>query len=517
MGDNDGAPRRPVMLIILDGFGANPAKVNNGIAEANTPRFDEYFSRYGHTVIEASGRASGLPSGQMGNSEVGHITLGAGHLIRQDLVKIDDSIADGSFFSNPALCGAMQQAKELGGCVHLVGLVSDGGVHSHVNHLIALINHTTRFGVRPMVHMICDGRDTPPRSALDYLPCVEQALEKANGAIATVSGRYYAMDRDHRWERTEKAWRAMVNAEGLQAENARDAIRAGYERGENDEFITPTVLAAHRPIRHKDAVIVFNFRKDRPRQLVAAMFQEAFIDFDRGSEYEPVRPVCMTKYDQWYGLPYAFERDQPVVTLGKYLSEMNLKQFRCAETEKFAHVTYFFNGGRSDPYPNEDRVIVPSPKVATYDLQPEMSAAQVADEVIKAIGKEEYAFILVNFANGDMVGHTAVREAIIKAVETLDREVGRVLDAAVAHDYSVILTADHGNCDEMVDPNTGEPHTQHTVYPVPCLIVDKHPWKLATGGALENVAPTVLHLMGLTRPQGMKAGSLLLAPIKDRY
>jgi 2,3-bisphosphoglycerate-independent phosphoglycerate mutase len=514
MGDNDGAPRRPVVLIILDGFGANPAKSNNGIAEASTPRFDEYFSRYGHTLIEASGRASGLPSGQMGNSEVGHITLGCGHVVRQDLVKIDDAIADGSFFENKVLCEAMRRAHEQGGCVHLVGLVSDGGVHSHVNHLIALINHTDRFKVTPVLHMICDGRDTPPRSALELLPSVEHALVKSRGVVATVSGRYYAMDRDHRWERTEKAWQVMVNAQGLTAGSAREAIEQAYARGENDEFITPTVLAAHRPIRHKDVVIFFNFRKDRPRQLVSALFQEDFSAFNRGPEYEPVRPVCMTKYDQWYGLPYAFERDQPVVTLGKYLSEMGLKQFRCAETEKFAHVTYFFNGGRSDPYPKEDRVIVPSPKVATYDLQPEMSAREVADEMIKAIAREEYAFILVNFANGDMVGHTAVREAIIKAVETLDREVGRVLDAAVAHDYSVVLTADHGNCDEYIDPNTGQPHTQHTIYPVPCLIVDRHPWRLATGGALENVAPTVLHLMGMTRPEGMTGSSLLLGPLK---
>jgi 2,3-bisphosphoglycerate-independent phosphoglycerate mutase len=516
MGDNDGAPRRPVLLIILDGFGANPSKVNNGIVEAHTPRFDDYYSHYGHTLLEASGRASGLPSGQMGNSEVGHITLGCGQVVRQDLVKIDDAISDGSFFSNEVLCQALQEAKDRGGCVHLVGLVSDGGVHSHVNHLTALINHTERFNVTPVLHMICDGRDTPPRSAQEFLPSVERALEKNRGSIATVSGRYYAMDRDHRWERTERAWRAMVLGEGRRAGDARSAIEMAYAEGENDEFIQPTVLDGHQEIGPEDSVIFFNFRKDRPRQLVSALFQPDFTEFDRGADYRPVRPVCMTRYDQWYGLPYVFERDRPAVNLGKYLAEMNLRQFRCAETEKFAHVTYFFNGGRSDPYPHEDRVIVPSPKVATYDLQPEMSAPQVADEVIKAIETENYAFILVNFANGDMVGHTAIREAIIKAVEALDREVGRVLDAAVAHDYSVVLTADHGNCDEYIDPNTQEPHTQHTLYPVPCLIVDRHPWRLATGGALENVAPTVLHLMGLTPPQGMTAGSLLLKPIKDK-
>ena len=516
MGDNDGAPRRPVVLIILDGVGANPAKINNGIAEANTPRFDEYFSRYGHTLLEASGRASGLPSGQMGNSEVGHITLGCGHIVRQDLVKIDDAISDGSFFENEALCQAMKDAHDGSGYVHLVGLVSDGGVHSHINHLTALINHTKRFNVKPLVHMICDGRDTPPRSALEYLPPLEKALEKRNGHVASVSGRYYAMDRDHRWNRTEKAWQALVRSKGRTAKSAREAIEQAYAAGENDEFISPTLIDGHRAIHPEDSVIFFNFRKDRPRQLLSALFQEEFTEFDRGPDYVPVRPVCMTKYDQWYGLPYAFGRDHPEVTLGKYLSEMNLRQFRCAETEKFAHVTYFFNGGRSDPYPGEDREIIPSAKVATYDLQPEMSAAEVANKVIEAIESEEYAFILVNFANGDMVGHTAVRDAIITAVETLDREVGRVLDTAVKNEYSVIMTADHGNCDEYIDPNTGEPHTQHTIYPVPCLLVDKHPWRLATGGGLENVAPTVLHLMGLTRPQGMDTGSLLLKPIKDK-
>jgi len=515
MGDDDGAPRRPVVLIILDGFGGNPAKTHNGIAEANTPRLDEYFSRYGHTLIEASGRASGLPSGQMGNSEVGHITLGCGYVVRQDLVKIDDTIADGSFYANKVLCEALRGARERGGCVHLVGLVSDGGVHSHTNHLMALINHTDRYQVAPVLHMICDGRDTPPRSALDYLPRVEQALAQNHGVIASVSGRYYAMDRDHRWERTEKAWQAMVLGQGRRAATAREAIEQAYAQGENDEFIIPTVLACYRSIRPEDAVIFFNFRKDRPRQMVSALFQDAFKEFDRGADYAPIRPVCMTQYDPWYGLPYAFERDQPVVTLGKYLSDMGLKQFRCAETEKFAHVTYFFNGGHGDPYPHEDRVIVPSPKVATYDLKPEMSAHEVANEVIKAIESEQYAFVLVNFANGDMVGHTAIRAAIIKAVETLDREVGRVLDTAVAHEYSVVLTADHGNCDEYIDPNTGAPHTQHTVYPVPCLIVDRQPWRMATGGALENIAPTVLHLMGMTRPEGMTGSSLLLAPLKN--
>lgn len=507
--------RAPVVLLILDGFGSNPSKVNNGIAEAATPRLDWYFSHHSHCLIEASGRASGLPNGQMGNSEVGHLTLGCGQVVRQDLVKIDDAIADGSFFINQPLCAAMRQASERGGCVHLVGLVSDGGVHSHINHLIALIDHTGRFQLTPILHMICDGRDTHPQSALNYLAIIQPVLAQYHGVIATVAGRYYAMDRDQRWERTELAWKAVVTGQGLQASTADQAIKQAYAVGQTDEFIMPTVLTDYQAIRPEDAVICFNFRKDRLRQLVAALFQKDFVAFDRGKDYKAIAPVCMTKYNRKFDLPYAFASDEPCTTIGKYLAELGFKQFRCAETEKFAHVTYFFNGGRSDAYPHEDRVIIPSPKVATYDLQPEMSAHEVADAVITAIESRQYAFILVNFANGDMVGHTAVREAIIRAVEILDYEVGRVLDAAVAHDYSAILTADHGNCDEYIDPNSGAPHTQHTTYPVPCLIVDRQPWRLATGGSLENIAPTVLELMGLTRPKGMTGKSMLLEVLRS--
>ncbi|KOR28734.1 phosphoglyceromutase [Achromatium sp. WMS1] len=496
--------------MILDGFGGNPAKRYNGIAEAATPKLDEYFSKYSHTLIEASGRASGLPVGQMGNSEVGHITLGCGQIVRQDLVKIDDAIADGSFYRNQALCEAMQQAKDQGGSVHLIGLVSDGGVHSHINHLTALIKHAAQFDIKPILHMICDGRDTPPKTALNYLAMLQPALTNSQGIIATVSGRYYAMDRDNRWERTHKAWLAIAKGKGIYADTAVNAIKQAYAQRQTDEFIEPTVLTDHCPLRANDAIIFFNFRKDRPRQLIEAISEKHFTNFERGTDYQPLHPVCMTQYNPNYNLPYAFTQDKPDITLGKYLADLGIKQFRCAETEKFAHVTYFFNGGRTDAYPYEDRVIIPSPKVATYDLKPEMSAHEVANAVIKAIESKQYAFILVNFANGDMVGHTAIRDAIIKAVEALDKEVGRVLDTAVAYNYSVLLTADHGNCDEYIDSNTGNPHTQHTIYPVPCLIVDDKPWRMATGGALENIAPTVLHLMGLSRPASMTGESLLL-------
>ena len=514
MDDEHGAPRRPVLLIILDGFGVNPSKRYNGVAEANTPRFDEYFARYPHTLLQASGLAAGMPDGQMGNSEVGHMALGCGAVVRQDLVQINDAIADGSFFESEVLIAAMDKAADAKRPVHLMGLVSDGGVHSHVNHLLALIKLARRRRAKPLVHVITDGRDTPPRFALEYLGAVENALDAAGGAIGTVSGRYYAMDRDSRWDRTEKAWRALTHGEGLSADSAEEAIQQAYDQGEGDEFIQPTVLPAHSRVQAGDSFLFFNFRKDRPRQLVSALFKNnGFDGFARGG-FQPLPVTCMSEYDEWYHLPYAFEHDKPKITLAQVLSEANLKQFHCAETEKYAHVTFFFNGGKGDEFPGEDRAIIPSPKVATYDLKPEMSAPEVAQATIDALRSQKYAFLVVNFANGDMVGHTAVPEAIIKAVETLDQEVGRVLDAAVAEGYSVLLTADHGNCDEMMDPATGTPQTQHSVYPVPCLIVDEISWRLAIGAGLASVSPTVLHLMGLPKPPAMTADSVLLAPIR---
>ncbi len=506
--------RRPVVLIILDGFGVNPGKLNNAIAAARTPRLDAYFARYSHTLIQASGEAVGLPDGQMGNSEVGHLTLGVGKIIRQNLVKIDDAIDDGSFARNPALQAACRAAREAGRPLHLAGLVSDGGVHSHMRHLIALVDLCHAEGVRPMVHMITDGRDTPPRSALTFVSDLQAALKRAGGSIGTVSGRYYTMDRDRRWERTELAWRMLILGKGRRAPSAEQAVELAYAAGENDEFIRPTVLPGFDGLTEADHLVFFNFRKDRPRQILAALTQPEFDGFDRGDK-PLIKATGMMEYDPALRLPYAFEPDEPGSTVGETVSALGLRQFHCAETEKWAHVTYFFNGGRADPYPGEERRLVPSPRVATYDLKPEMSAAEVADATVQAIESEEYAFIVVNFANGDMVGHTAVQDAVIKAVETLDREAGRVLDAAVAHDYSVILTADHGNCEELLDPVTDMPQTQHTVYPVPCLIVDSLTWQLSVGGGLANIAPTVLDLMGLPKANGMTARSLLLRPVRE--
>lgn len=509
MSNISGVPRRPVILLILDGFGVNPSKRNNAVAEARTPNLDAYFARYPHTLLQASGAAVGLPDGQMGNSEVGHLTLGAGAIIRQDIARINEAIVSGEFFANSALCEAADYAADTRHPLHLIGLVSDGGVHSHLEHLYALLQLCRQRGARPLLHMITDGRDTPPRSALDYLPEVERRVHAAGGAIASVMGRYFAMDRDKRWERTELAWRALVLGKGQHAQCAETAIRSAYTAGDGDEFIRPILLPPAAKLEQDDPVVFFNFRKDRPRQLVAALGAPDFTGFDRG-EAALARITCMMPYDRGLDLPFAFAPEQPAATLGQVVSTLGLAQFHCAETEKYAHVTYFFNGGRNVPYSGETQLLIPSPKVATYDLNPAMSAREVADAVIAAISQGRHALMVVNFANGDMVGHTAIPDAVVEAVETLDREVGRLLDAASNAGYSVVLTADHGNCEEIVDPFTGEPHTQHTTYPVPCLVMDQDNWQLSCGGGLANVAPTALHLMGIAAPAAMSMPSLLL-------
>jgi 2,3-bisphosphoglycerate-independent phosphoglycerate mutase len=504
-------PRRPSVLIILDGFGMNPSKVNNAVVEANTPNLDRYFSQYPHTALEASGIGVGLPVGQMGNSEVGHMTIGCGSIVKQDLIRIDDEIESGMFFTNPAFIEAINHARQKNRPLHLIGLVSDGGVHSHINHLLALIKLCSQHDVLPQVHFITDGRDAAPKSAMKFIPEIEMALSEYGGVIGTISGRYYAMDRDRRWDRTELAWKSIVRGEGPQAMNITLAVQDAYEAGETDEFIKPTVLPGFIPMAEGDELIFFNYRNDRSRQMTAALSHghDEFSSFDRG-DYQPITVTCMTQYDPQFLSPIAYPPQSPKVTLASILSQAGHAQLHCAETEKYPHVTFFFNGGREHRFPGEDRVMIPSPSVSTYDLMPEMSAAAVADAMIKALKSHDYGFLVVNFANGDMVGHTAVRDAVIKAVETLDKEVGRVLDVAVEEGYSVILTADHGNCDEMVDPVTGEPHTQHTIYPVPCMVIDEVPWRLATGENLSAIAPTLLQLMGISQPKKMKGNSLLL-------
>jgi 2,3-bisphosphoglycerate-independent phosphoglycerate mutase len=509
-----GVPRRPVVLVILDGFGVNPSKINNGVAEADTPQLDAFFSRFPHTTLNASGHAVGLPDGQMGNSEVGHLTLGAGEIIHQDVVKISDAISNGQFFINQALMDAIEKASLNKRPLHLIGLVSDGGVHSHLDHLKAIIKLAKDHKVRPLLHMITDGRDTAPKSALNYLSEIEPRLHECGGAIASVTGRFYAMDRDNRWERTELAWRALVLGKAQHAQSAETAIRSAYAAGDSDEFIQPVLLPSFSPIIDDDPVIFFNYRKDRPRQMVAALGDSSFKGFDRGNT-ALAAVTCMMPYDRSLNMPYAFEPEKPKTTLAHVISASGLAQFHCAETEKYAHVTYFFNGGRTTPYAGESQLLIPSPGVATYDLKPSMSAKEVADAVVGAISKGRYAFIVVNFANGDMVGHTAKRDAVLEAVETLDREASRVLEAAETAGYSIVLTADHGNCEELIDPFTGEPHTQHTTYPVPCLIMDEANWQLSSSGGLANVAPTILQLMGIAPVAGMTS-SLLLRKLPGR-
>lgn len=502
-------PRRPVLLIIMDGMAVNPSPINNAVAAAHTPNLDEIQSSHPTCLIEASGMAVGLPDGQMGNSEVGHLSLGAGTVLKQDLVKISDSIESGEFDGNVALLAAIDRAKNNGKPLHVLGLISDGGVHSHVNHAVALLNLCAKQGVKPLLHMITDGRDTAPSCARDYLPAINDALDNAGGAIASLMGRYFAMDRDKRWDRVESAWQVIVNGEGRKAADVDEAFEAARSSDETDEFITPTVLDAHEPLGADDTVVFINFRNDRPRELSEALGLTDFSEFDRG-DYECVSLTTMTRYESNYPFSYAFEKDAAEITLGDVISGAGIAQLRAAETEKYPHVTFFFNGGRDEPLEQEDRLLVNSPKVATYDLQPEMSAHQIADGVVDALNKGRYGFVVVNFANGDMVGHTGVPDAVVKAVETVDEVVGRLWESAKDNNYSIILTADHGNADMLKDPVTGEPHTQHTTFPVPCTVYDHEPPDLGCGNSLTAIAPTVLELMGLEQPDKMGGRSLLL-------
>ncbi|RLA07318.1 MAG: 2,3-bisphosphoglycerate-independent phosphoglycerate mutase [Gammaproteobacteria bacterium] len=503
--------RQNVLLIILDGFGISPSDKNNAVVEAPTPYLDQIFANNPHNSLQASGAFVGLPDGQMGNSEVGHSTLGTGCIMQQNLVLIDNSIKDKSFFKNPALLKAIQKSVKNNRPLHLLGLTSDGGVHSHINHLIALLDLCKQQQARPILHIFTDGRDTNQRKILKFLQQLKKPLLDSNGVIGTISGRYYAMDRDNRWDRIKKIFDAIIHNTGVKAKSAENAIQNFYDNHTklSDEFIEPIVLSKNNPIKPTDGVICFNFRADRSRQLVESLINPNFNGFARDDDFDVVDITCMTEYDKKYSLPIAFKPISPPAILSKIISDANLHQFHCAETEKYAHVTYFFNGGQQHPFKNEKYVLVKSPQVATYDLKPEMSADKITDNVIEAIKSGKYSFIVTNFANGDMVGHTAIKDAIIKAVQTLDTEVGRMVKSAKNNNFSIIITADHGNCEEYIDPITSEPQTQHTCYPVPVVIIDKDIKEIKSGLGLSSIAPTILEIMGLEQPAKMTGKSLI--------
>lgn len=505
---------KPLILIILDGWGISDNPDTNAQEQANIPFYKSVLNEYPHTALDCSGKAVGLPEGAMGNSEVGHLNLGAGRVLYQDYAKINNSIQDESFAKNQALVDAMSTAVKNNKALHLMGLLSDGGVHSHINHLYALLDMATGNGVREIfIHAFMDGRDTPPASGINYIKDLESFLsDKPSAKIATVTGRYWAMDRDNRWERIEKAFRALVEGNGKKVQSALEAVQKSYEANETDEFIKPSVVCnSNGPIGKildGDSVIFFNFRADRARELTKALTKEKFNEFNRASMPHPGSYVTMTMYEEDFIFPVAFPSVKLTNILGEILSQNNLKQLRIAETEKYAHVTYFFNGGEEKPFPGEDRCLIQSPKdVPTYDLKPEMSAYEVTDKVLKKLEHNRYDFILLNFANPDMVGHTGKMDAAIKACETVDNCLEKIVGKIRSLDGTAIITADHGNCEQMSDNNT--PHTAHTMNPVPFILI-KREVKLSKKGALSDVAPTVLDLIGIDKPDEMTGTSLII-------
>jgi 2,3-bisphosphoglycerate-independent phosphoglycerate mutase len=505
----------PSVLLILDGWGYRLDAAHNAIAIANTPVWDRLMREARHTLIDTSGMAVGLPEGQMGNSEVGHMNLGAGRVVYQSLTRINKEISDGGFFSNPALCGAVDKAIASGGTLHLLGLLSDGGIHSHEDHIAAMIQLAAQRGCRKLaLHAMLDGRDTPPRAAKPSLERFTQIFQKLGfGAIASISGRFFGMDRDKRWDRVQAAWNAIVEGEAEYHDNsAVHALEAAYARGENDEFIKPAVLHENgaKPLRIEDgdAVVFMNFRADRARELSQAFVDPAFSGFTR-RQPKLAGFVMLTEYAADLKGDIAYGPENLDNGLGEYLSKLGKRQLRIAETEKYAHVTFFFSGGREREYPGETRILIPSPKVQTYDLKPEMSAIEVTDKLVEAIQNRAFDAIICNYANGDMVGHTGVLSAAVTAVETLDACLGRVLDALAQVHGDCLITADHGNVEQMVDESTGQPMTSHTNGPVPLVYVGQRAARLDSGGALSDVAPTLLALMDLPRPLEMTGHSLI--------
>jgi 2,3-bisphosphoglycerate-independent phosphoglycerate mutase len=500
-------------LVILDGFGERAEREDNAVRLARSPALDSIFSRYPHGLLGASGPDVGLPPGQMGNSEVGHLNFGAGRIALMDITRIDAEIEAGTLGENPVLRGLATRAAASGTRLHLLGLVSDGGVHSSMRHLSALIDVAHGAGARIVLHAFLDGRDVQPGTAPRFLSEAEQKLKGASGILGTVSGRYWAMDRDNRWERVEKAYRAIVAGEGPRAASAIEGVEHSYAAGKTDEFVEPFVVGDYRGVAKGDCALHFNFRPDRARELTRALALADSGGFARGGA-PPFEGAfaCMTTYDASFGLPIAYPKESHANIFPEVIARAGYKQFRCAETEKYAHVTYFFNGGREQPFDGEDRKMIPSPKdVPTYDLEPQMAAAQVTQSVVEAVRSGRYDFVLVNFANPDMVGHTGSLDAAIHAVEAVDAGVGAIVEAARESGGAVIITADHGNCELMKDPATGKPHTAHTLNPVPIAYVnDRDPGaRLLPSGRLSDVAPTMLELLGLSRPSEMTGHSLL--------
>ncbi|MDD0976337.1 2,3-bisphosphoglycerate-independent phosphoglycerate mutase [Pseudomonas fontis] len=504
---------KPLVLIILDGFGHSESHEYNAIYSANTPVYDRLRATQPHGLISGSGMDVGLPDGQMGNSEVGHMNLGAGRVVYQDFTRVTKAIKDGEFFENPVLCGAVDKAAGAGKAVHILGLLSDGGVHSHQDHLVAMVELAAQRGAEKIyLHAFLDGRDTPPKSAESSIKLLDEAFANVGkGRIASLIGRYFAMDRDNRWDRVSTAYNLIVDSTAeFSADTAQAGLEAAYARGESDEFVKATRVGEAVKVEDGDAVIFMNFRADRARELSRVFVEPEFNEFPRARLPKLAAYIGLTQYSAKIAAPAAFAPGSLSNVLGEYLAKNGKTQLRIAETEKYAHVTFFFSGGREEPFEGEERILIPSPKVATYDLQPEMSAPEVTDRIVEAIEQQRYDVIVVNYANGDMVGHSGVFDAAVKAVEALDLCVGRIVEALAKVDGEALITADHGNVEQMSDECTGQAHTAHTTEPVPFIYVGKRNVKVRDGGVLADVAPTMLKLLGLEKPAEMTGTSILI-------
>jgi 2,3-bisphosphoglycerate-independent phosphoglycerate mutase len=507
------ATPKPLVLIILDGFGHSESHDDNAVFSARKPVLDRLCATHATGLISGSGMDVGLPDGQMGNSEVGHMNLGAGRVVYQDFTRVTKAIRDGEFFENPTICAAVDKAVGAGKAVHVMGLLSEGGVHSHQDHLVAMIELAAKRGANHIyLHAFLDGRDTPPKSAQPSLQLLEQTYARlGKGRTASMIGRYFAMDRDNRWDRVSAAWSLIVDAQAeFHADSAVAGLQAAYERGESDEFVKATVIGEAVRVEDGDAVVFMNFRADRAREISRPFVEADFAEFERQRQPQLAGYVGLTQYSAKIPAPAAFAPGSLHNVLGEYLANNGKTQLRIAETEKYAHVTFFFSGGREEPFPGEERILIPSPKVATYDLQPEMSAPEVTDRIVEAIENQRFDVIVVNYANGDMVGHSGILAAAVKAVECLDTCVGRIVEALEKVGGEALITADHGNCEQMSDESTGQAHTAHTTEPVPFIYVGKQALKVREGGVLADVAPTMLYLMGMDPPAEMTGTSILV-------